>query len=138
MSLSDGERRFWEGVENAGRFFMGDAPVHKALRKLTELLEREQIPYAIGGAMALNEHGYRRVTEDVDIIVTREGLAKLKAHALGRWYIEKFPGSKSMKDTENGVGVGASIAGDFPGDGKPKPVAFPDPSTAAIHRTTAS
>ena len=34
--------------------------------------------------MALNEWGYRRVTVDVDVLLTAEGLRALKEEALGR------------------------------------------------------
>jgi len=111
---------------------MGDADVQRALAKLMTLLDDAGIPYAIAGAMALNEYGYRRVTVDVDVLLTRDGLAALKARALGRGYLEKFPGSKGLRDTENGVTIDILIAGDFPGDGKPKPVQFPDPAAVAI------
>jgi hypothetical protein len=57
---------FWHGVREAERFFMREAEVQKALDKLAALLDREGIPYAIVGAMALNAFGYRRVTVDVD------------------------------------------------------------------------
>ena len=111
---------------------MGIADVHQALLKLIGVLEEAQIPYAIVGAMALNEYGYRRVTTDVDVLLTREGLAALKARVLGRGYVEKFAGSKGLRDTENGVAIDILIAGDFPGDGKPKPVVFPDPAEIAL------
>jgi len=111
---------------------MGDADVQRALVKLITLLDEAGIPYAIAGAMALNEYGYRRVTVDVDVLLTRDGLDAFKARALGRGYLEKFPGSKGVRDTENGVTIDILIAGDFPGDGKPKPVQFPDPATVAI------
>lgn len=111
---------------------MGDADVHRALVKLTGVLDAAQIPYAIVGAMALNEYGYRRVTTDVDVLLTREGLEALKAQVLGRGYLEKFPGSKGLRDTENGVTIDILIAGDYPGDGKPKAVRFPDPATVAL------
>lgn len=110
---------------------MQDADVHRALVKLIDVLERERIPYAIAGAMALNEYGYRRVTTDVDVLLTRDGLAKLKQAVLGRGYVEKFAGSKGLRDTEHNVGIDVLLAGDFPGDGKPKPVAFPDPARVA-------
>lgn len=45
---------------------MGQADAQLALYKLTAILEREGIPYAIIGAFALNEYGHRRVTVDVD------------------------------------------------------------------------
>lgn len=110
---------------------MGKAAVHRALVKLVSVLDEAKIPYAIAGAMALNEYGYRRVTTDVDVLVTREGLDALKQRVLGRGYLEKFPGSKGLRDTENGVTIDVLIAGEYPGDGKPKPVRFPDPAQIA-------
>lgn len=108
---------------------MGLDEVHGALRRLTAALDEDGIPYAIAGAMALNAHGYRRVTNDVDVLLTREGLAAFKARRLGRGWVEKFPGSKGMRDAE-GVQIDVLIAGDYPGDGEPKSVRFPDPSVA--------
>ncbi|PYQ94547.1 MAG: hypothetical protein DMF97_18390 [Acidobacteria bacterium] len=125
------EGRFWQGVEAAGRFFMGEADVQKALDKLARTLDAQQIPYAVIGAMALNEFGYRRTTVDVDLLLTAEGLAAFKRSNLGRGYAEKFPGSRGVRDTEYGVDIDIVLAGSYPGDGKPKPVVFPDPATAA-------
>ena len=125
------EERFWLGVQAAEKFFMGEAEVQRALRKIVDLLDAEQIPYAVIGAMALNEFGYRRSTVDVDILLTSDGLAAFKSRHLGRGYVEKFPGSRGMRDTEHGVDVDVVLAGSFPGDGRPKPVAFPDPAAAA-------
>ncbi len=113
---------------------MGDADVQRALIKLISALDETGIPYAIVGAMALNEYGYRRVTTDVDVLLTVEGLAALKSHWLGRGYVEKFPGSKGLRDTEHGVTIDVLLAGEYPGDGKPKSVRFPDPSIVAIRR----
>jgi len=126
------EAEFFAGLQAAGDFFMGKAAVQRALEKLTRLLEGEGIPYAIIGAMALNEYGYRRVTEDVDVLLTADGLAAFKQRWLGRGYIEKYPGSKGLRDTENDVQIDVVLAGEFPGDGQPKPVVFPDPGTASL------
>jgi hypothetical protein len=128
----DREERFWSGIAYATRFFMGEADVQQALQKLACLLDEARIPYAIVGAMALNEYGYRRVTVDVDVLLTREGLEALKAHALGRGYMEKSPGSRGLRDTEHGVPIDVVLAGEYPGDGRPKPVRFPDPARAAV------
>ncbi len=106
---------------------MGDAPPQKAMRKIAAVLEQEKIPYAVAGALALNQHGYQRLTVDLDLLLTREGLAALKACVLGHGYVERFPGSKGLRDTENNVAIDILLTGDFPGDGKPKPVSFPDP-----------
>ena len=111
---------------------MNQAPVQQALTKIAALLEQAGIPYALVGAMALNEHGYERVTTDVDLLLTTEGLAEFKQRHSGRGYADKFPGSRGFRDTEHGVQIDVVIAGEFPGDGKPKPVAFPDPAAVAL------
>jgi hypothetical protein len=123
-------RRFWEGVAFTERFFMGLSEVHGAMRKLCATLEDDGIPYAVAGAMALNAHGYRRATVDVVVLLTRAGLTSFKERHLGRGWVERFPGSKGMRDVELNVKIDVLIAGDFPGDGKPKSVSFPDPSVA--------
>ena len=106
--------------------------VHQAALAVARRLDAAHIPYAIAGAMALGAHGYERVTTDVDVLLTREGLERLKRDLLGRGYVEKFPGSKGVRDTEHGVTIDVLIAGEFPGDGLPKPVAFPDPVNVAV------
>lgn len=121
---------FWKAADFAGRFFMGQSPVHAALEALAKLLDEEGIPYAVCGAMALNAWGYERVTNDVDVLLTRDGLARFKQRALSRGDVEKFAGSKGVRDTVNGVGVDVLLEGEFPGDGKPKAVSFPSPSVA--------
>jgi hypothetical protein len=132
MSAGGSESAFWEGVASAERFFMGDAAVNRALVKLTATLEEAKIPYAIVDGMALNEYGYRRVTVDVDVLLTRKGLDALKARVLGRGYTEKFRGSKGLRDAENNVTIDVLLAGDYPGDGTPKAVRFPDPELVAV------
>src|SRR4029079_1373346 len=61
-------------LEEVGRFFMKEDPVHKALRSIAARLADLGISYAVAGGMALVSHGYRRTTEDVDIVVSAEGL----------------------------------------------------------------
>jgi hypothetical protein len=127
-----GAAAVWDGLEYAQRFFMGAAEVHLAMRKLAAALDELEIPYALVGAMALNEYGYRRVTVDVDILLTAEGLQRFKDHWLGRGYVEKFPGSRGIRDAELDVTIDVLLTGDYPGDGRPKPVQFPDPAQVAI------
>jgi hypothetical protein len=129
---AENERRFWDGVAYVSEFLMGTASVYGALAKLARALEDLEIPYAIVGAMALNEYGYARATADVDVLLTADGLAKFKAAWLGRGYVEKFAGSKGMRDTEHGIAIDVLLAGEYPGDGKPKPVRFPDPAKDGV------
>ena len=84
--------------------------------------------------MALFEHGYRRFTEDIDILVTREALKEIHKALDGRGYVRPFERSKNLRDAQHGVKIEFLIAGDYPGDGKPKPVTFPEPQAAAIER----
>jgi hypothetical protein len=129
---AEAEARFIEGVEYCGRFFMGESEAHKALYKLTALLDAENVPYAVIGAFALLEYGHRRVTVDVDVIMRPDDLQAFKRRHLGKGYAERVPGTGKLRDTELGVDVDVLSAGRFPGDDKPKPIAFPDPATTAV------
>jgi hypothetical protein len=119
-------------LSEGSKFFVESGAVQDALHRVAKQLEDHHIPYAVAGAMALFRHGYRRFTEDVDILVTREGLTLIHQQLDGRGYVHVFAGSKALRDTERGVKIEFIIAGDYPGDGKPKPVAFPDPEQVAV------
>ena len=108
--------------------FEKESAVHKTLEKITRRLDELGIAYAVAGGMALFFHGYRRFTDDVDILVTAQGLKEIHEKLEGLGYLPPFSGSKHLRDMEYGVKVEFLTAGDYPGDGKPKPVAFPDPS----------
>ncbi len=113
-------------------FFMRSGPVYQALEDLTRKLEDAGIPYALVGALALGEHGLHRATSDVDILVTKQGLAAFRERYEGLGYVPAFPGaSKRFRSTETNVSIEFITMGEYPGDGKPKPIAFPDPATAS-------
>jgi len=114
------------------RFFTQDDPVHWALRNTTARLDELGIPYAVAGGMALGAHRFVRATVDVDILVTREGLAAVSRQLEGTAYVPAPDGRRGLKDAATGVRIDFLVAGQFPGDGKPKPVAFPDPAKAAV------
>jgi len=117
----------------AERFHTGVGRVHETLRSLASDLDGAAIDYAVIGGMALNAHGYRRETVDVDVLVRPEGLTAFKEALVGRGYAEGFQGArKSFRNTRTGVTVEFLTTGEFPGDGKPKPVAFPDPAAVAV------
>lgn len=111
---------------------MSKSKVHRALERLVDRLTELEIPYAIVGALSLNAYGYQRTTSDVDVLLRRQDLESFKKMWLGRGYLEKFPGSKGMRDANQGVDIDVLLVGDYPGDGKEKPVAFPDPVQAAV------
>lgn len=119
-------------IQEAGRFFMHEDPVHETLREIARRLDDLGIPYAVAGGMALVAHGYLRTTVDVDILITGAGLEVARRELEGRGYLPPFAGSKDLRDTRTGVRVEFIVAGQYPGDGKAKPVAFPDPAGVAI------
>lgn len=132
-SYEDKMRRGGESaLRAAGEFFMRDDSVHRSLRKITGRLGELGIPYAVVGGMALVAHGYDRTTVDVDVLLPADALPRVHAELDGLGYVPPFEGSRDLRDTETGVRIEFLIAGQFPGDGKPKPVAFPDPSTASV------
>jgi hypothetical protein len=122
--------REW-AMSEGSRFFQGQSEVQHALKKITQKLGELGIDYVVVGGMALFQHGYRRFTDDVDLLVTREGLKEIHQKLEGLGYLPPFQGSKNLRDTENGVKVEFLVSGEFPGDGKPKPVAFPSPESVA-------
>ena len=120
------------GLQEGGLHFERESAVFKALRRITTKLRELDIPYAVVGGMAMFAHGYERFTDDVDLLVSKEGLARAHESLEGRGYLPPFKGSKQLRDTELGVRIEFLTTGEYPGDGKPKPVAFPDPSEVAI------
>ena len=115
-------------MSEASEFFEGKGSVQTALRDITSRLNFLGVPYAVAGGMAMFYQGFRRYTEDVDILVTRTGLELIHEKLEGLGYVPAFVGSKNLLDAENGVRIEFLVAGEYPGDGKPKPVVFPDPA----------
>jgi hypothetical protein len=119
-------------LSEASLYFEGKGAVQRALQKITRRLHDLGIPYTVVGGLALFNHGYRRFTEDVDLLVTKENLAIIheKLEVLG--YLPPFAHSKNLRDTELGIKIEFLLTGEFPGDGKPKPVAFPEPASSSV------
>jgi hypothetical protein len=120
-------------LREASAYFAGEGRLHGALRRLTQRLNAEGIPYALLGGLALAEHGYPRLTEDIDLLLTPSGLGRFRQRLVGRGYRPAFSGAeKTFRDTETGVRIEIVTTGEYPGDGLPKPVAFPDPTAPGM------
>lgn len=126
----DSDQR-WALIEGS-RHFEKQSEVHHALRRICQRLNGLGIPYAVCGGMALFQHGFRRFTEDVDLLVTREDLVRIHQTLNERGYEPAFVGSKHLRDADSGVRIEFLVSGQLPGDQNPKPVAFPHPSAASI------
>lgn len=119
---------FGEGL----RFFAGKGMVNNALTEIVKKLNEHGIDYVVIGAVALNQYGYRRFTEDIDLLLKPEGLERFREELIGLGYRPAFEGArKQFRSTSENVRVEIITSGEFPGDGRPKPVKFPDPSDAA-------
>ena len=132
-TFEDNVRRGGEAaLREVSRFFVKSDAVYQTLQDIADRLKSLNLPYAIVGGMALVAHGYRRTTEDIDILVTPEGLDKIHESLIGLGYLPVFEKSKNLRDTRTGVRIEFLITGQYPGDGKPKAIAFPDPATVAV------
>ena len=123
--LLDADSRW--ALNQGSRHFEEDSAVFRALRNIAQRLKELDIPYAVVGGMALFRYGLRRFTEDVDILVTRADLVTIHDKLEGFDYVVPHKHKKHLREAGYGVRIDFVLAGDYPGDGKPKPVAFPDP-----------
>jgi hypothetical protein len=113
-------------------FFRGQGMLNNALARIATDLDRAGIEYAVIGAIALNQHGYKRFTEDIDILLTREGLEVFRSRLVGLGYRPAFEGAKKkFRTADTNVPVEFVTTGEYPGDGKPKAVVFPPPHESA-------
>jgi hypothetical protein len=122
-----------EAYEEGLDFFEGKGILNETLKQLAEDLERHGIEYNVIGAIALNQHGYQRFTVDIDLLLTKDGLEKFHQELIGRGYRPAFEGArKKFRSTARNVPIEIIITGEYPGDGKPKPISFPDPEDSCV------
>jgi len=114
-------------MAEATRYFEGKGSVHETVERISRRLDELGIPFVVVGGVAMFHHGFRRFTEDVAILVSPEDLARIHEHLDGLGFVRLFSASKNLQDAVNGVRIEFLISGEYPGDGKPKPVAFPHP-----------
>jgi len=117
-------------LREAADLYDGGGRLRKTYDRLSTALDRLGVAHSLIGGYAVFLHGVRRFTEDIDVLITEEGLGAIREELVGRGYTI-VPGSKrSIRDAETGVRVDFVIAGAYPGDGEAKPLAFPDPAEA--------
>jgi hypothetical protein len=120
---------FERALRTMDQFAAGEAPVQKAARKIARSLEELGIPYVVAGGLAVAANGLERQTVDVDLIVTKKGLAAFKEERVGLGWVERFEGSKGLRDTEHDLKIDFLTTDEKPGDGTSCPFNFPDPDT---------
>ena len=129
ISKLDPKASIAEIYDEGLKYFMGEGKLNKALVRLVGDLNQHSIDYVVIGAVALLAHGYPRFTEDIDLVMTPEGLEKFHTELVGLGYSPAFPGArKRLRSTTDNVSIEVLLTGEYPGDGKPKPVSMPEPS----------
>jgi hypothetical protein len=101
----------------------GSTNIEKTLLKALKVLKLFKIPHYVCGGFAVQEHGFPRLTVDVDIVVPDVQFAREKLSMNG---FKANPGSKmTVTDRETRVEIDV-----LPGGGKvgPGPVSFPMPT----------
>lgn len=128
------ENSFYFVLSEADQLYQGEGRLRKTYERLAESLDKLGVSYSLVGGYALILHGVRRFTEDIDLLISSEGLAILHKELIGRGYVRVAPRSRNLRDVETGVKIEFVVTGEFPGDGKPKPVAFPNPEAIVEKR----
>lgn len=124
-------RSFKTVLKEGGALYNGSGRLAETYARLAAKLQELGLGYSLAGGYALILHGVRRFTEDIDLLVTEETVSAIQKSLVGLGYTA-IPGSdRNIRDAETGVRIEFICTGQFPGDGKEKPVAFPDPSEAS-------
>lgn len=112
---------------------MGEGSLNSTLKQLAADLDTHNIDYVVIGGMALAAHKYPRFTQNIDVVVSAEGLWKFHGEVLGigGWgmsgYLRKTPASeRNFRSVPLSVSINVTLTGEYPGDGKPKPVSMPN------------
>ncbi|HUE74387.1 MAG TPA: hypothetical protein VMP01_26125 [Pirellulaceae bacterium] len=130
------ERRLDGNLQRAlnegGWYFEERGSIWQTCRKITALLDQEQIAYAITGALALFHHGYRRFTQNVNLLVAAVDFERAR-HAKSGFVLASQVG-RNLIDETTGVRVHFVKSGEFPGGGNGMGIQFPDPSDVIVQR----
>jgi len=121
----------WRRLREIGMFFQSKDPVHGALRRLVRRLDKAGIAYCVMGAMAVNLHGARRTTDDVDILLTGADLERFRQQMVPKYYTPVEGRPRRFCERKSSILLDILVTGKYPGSGKPGPFAFPDPAKAS-------
>jgi hypothetical protein len=120
--------RLHEAIKQIDMFFQKRDPVHKTLNRVVKRLEKAGIRYVLVGGMALVAHKYERMTKDVDLLLTPEGLSEFCKRFVPKSYVLAGDRPRHFIDTLNQVNVDILVMGGIPGRGHVTPIRFPDPA----------
>ena len=104
-------------------------PVYATVEAIGRKLDDVGIPYALIGSAAIGQYGLDRSYGEIDLLVTNAGLEKFRESCAD---FGCAPSGARTFYSATGVKIRFRVTGQFPGDGSPKAIAFPDPAVAAV------
>jgi hypothetical protein len=130
--MNTGRISVLESLKQIDRFFQGQDAVHKTLRRTANRLEGSRIPYAVIGGMAVNLHGYRHTTGDVDILLTSDGLEAFRNCFVPEDYEADARRMRRFLDRRTATPVDVALKGSFAGPDKVRGLSYPDPCSVRV------
>jgi Nucleotidyl transferase of unknown function (DUF2204) len=101
-----GSRSIHDVYAEGLRYFMGEGMLQGTLAQLSSDLKQRGIDYMVIGAVALMAYGYPRFTEDIDLVLTKEGLETFHRELIGLGYVPAFQGAKKrLRSARDGVPI---------------------------------
>ncbi len=97
-------------LKEAEDLYQSEGRLKKTYGRLTKCLNEMGVSYTLIGGYALIFHGVRRFTEDIDLLVSKEGLDRLHKGLIGRGYVQAAPGSRNLRDVDTGVQIEFTVS----------------------------
>ncbi len=110
-------------------FLRDTRDVRRTLRSLVVKFIRAKIPYAVVGGLAVNAHGVRNISNDVDVLLTGEMFARFQERIAEGNYDPELGRKRRFRDRVTGVAIDFAITGIRPGWFRPSLWAYPDPES---------
>jgi hypothetical protein len=101
------------------------------LCRVKQLLDRNNLPYALMGSLAVEVHGARPYTSTIEFLIGRAAFDCFCEHARQARFEQNPHRLRRFVDTRNGKGFEFFFTGHHPGRTGPAPIAFPDPLEAS-------
>jgi hypothetical protein len=86
-------------------YFEERGAVFDTLRAVSGDLAESGVDFAVMGALAMFTHGYRRFTDDVDLLFGEADYARARAVLDSKGYRECWPGSRALQHASTGVRI---------------------------------
>src|SRR3989304_888932 len=102
---SELKRSFDLVLRESEELYQGEGRLKKTYDRFAKYLDDLGVSYSLVGGYALILHGVRRFTEDIDLLVSLEGLDRIHKKLIGRGYIQVAPEGRNLRDVETGVQI---------------------------------